>query len=384
MRGQRENSSRIAIGLAVGLGVFLSAGCTRRLILTPELLRATDHRITRLEHSLGFDPDANTEAILVYPNHPFVVEYERDAESSTTPMSSGVDGPRPLTRIKPSAAGEIIERGESNGMLLLWITFNECIEKSCAFGFVETEDDRIKLTFVPKRPYMPPDRAYKLDAVYKRVPRLRNIMRHSKVESLGEANEVYTNKRGRRAKTIYLEVVGRRIRPESRARASGDDGVGRGGARPRATVFRPLVPITSLTANSVLLHATSVPYFGMKKGDFLQRCRSAVREPVYAWARTAGLIASEREAFDSVDVIRFTLKATETETPGYFIVTFRFDDNRVRFAFEHRTTVASRGRQLQVARRVESTYQESRWEGLFMSVEDSMRRCYTSARAASE
>lgn len=213
MRVQGSIGTRVAAALAVGL-LVLSAGCTRRLKLTPEELIDLDRRVAIYEQRVAIDPSTQKDELFVYTHRRFIVKYERVMEKSFA-MGHKVDLTRerlsPISFIKYSSPGQIIAREESNGVPLLWVSFDECNVKECSYGFVRTEDNLYKLAFVPALPFVPPEEGYKLKAVYRRYERPKKIMKKAKVAALGEANEVYVLKRKRRVKTVFLDVK-KRIR----------------------------------------------------------------------------------------------------------------------------------------------------------------------------
>lgn len=210
MRIQGFIGTKLAAALAVGLCVLASMGCTRRLKLTPEELLDLDRRVALYEQRAAIDPNTPRDELFVYAHRRFFVKYERVEEKSFA-MGHKVDLTRerktPMAVIEYSSPGQIIAREESNGVPLLWVSYDECNVKECAYGFVRTEDNLHKLAFVPAQPFVPPEEGYKLKTVYHRYERPKKIMRKTKVAALGEANEVYVlKKRKRRVKTVYLDV----------------------------------------------------------------------------------------------------------------------------------------------------------------------------------
>jgi hypothetical protein len=219
MRIHSYFGSKIAAALSVGLCVLLAAGCTRRVRLTPEELLDLDRRIADYERRKEIDPNTPKEQMFVYTHRRFIVKYERVKETAFA-MGHKVDLKReretPITLVYYSLPGQIIAREESNGVPLLWVSFDECDAKECAFGFVRTEDNRHKLAYVPAMPFVPPQEGFKIQALYRRYERPRSIMKKAKVNALGEANEVYVVKRKRRVKTIFLDVKKRVREKEQR------------------------------------------------------------------------------------------------------------------------------------------------------------------------
>lgn len=209
MRIHSYFGSKIAAALTVGLCALLSAGCTRRVRLTPEELLDLDRRIARYEQRVAVDPNTKKEELFVYTHRRFIVKYEASTEIDSTVgrnIYQEVEKRQPLVFIIRSRAGQIIAREENNGVPLLWVSFDKCDSKDCAFGFVRTEDNLHKLVFVPPLPGVPPREGFKVQSVYRRYERPRNVMKKAKIAALGEANEVYVVKRKRRVKTVFLDV----------------------------------------------------------------------------------------------------------------------------------------------------------------------------------
>lgn len=209
MQIQGLADSRIASALALGLCVLSSSGCARRFKLTPDELTALDKRVENYEQRASQDPETKKEEVFVYPHRRFIVKYELSTESSVKldrTINTVLEKQSPLVFVLRSRAGQIVEREESNGVPLVWVSFErECNTRDCAFGFVRTEDNLHKLAFVPPR------EGYAVQAVYRRNERPRNIMKKAKVAALGEANFVYLVKRRHRVRTVYLDVK-KRIR----------------------------------------------------------------------------------------------------------------------------------------------------------------------------
>jgi hypothetical protein len=205
-----------ALALLVAL---TTSGCTRRVRLTPQELYDLDRRVARYEERVKTDPNAKKQELFVYAHRRFIVEYQADVETAADvgrKFAIDIEAKRPLTFIRRHSAGQIIAREEHNGVPLLWVSFDECDIKDCAFGFVRTEDNLHKLVFVPALPDIEEREAFKLKAVYHRSESARRVMRRNKVKSLGEANEVYVLKRKRRVKTIHLDVRKRLRKKEYR------------------------------------------------------------------------------------------------------------------------------------------------------------------------
>lgn len=182
----------------VSVATTISTGCARRYKVTPEGL-------AQLERRAG-----SQDKVFVYPHNRLISVYQLDLEKIYKPgQTVKIDVERQIDRVvlKRSSPGQIIAKGDQNGVPILWVSFDpECNDPSCSFGFVRTEDDLYKLAVVP-----PPRDGYKPAEVYRRSETKRNRMKRRKVKALGEANEVYTVKRKWRVLTIRLDVK-KRIR----------------------------------------------------------------------------------------------------------------------------------------------------------------------------
>ena len=214
MRVQRFVGSKIASALAVGLCFLSSTGCARRFKLTPDELTALDKRVVDYERRAALDPQAKKEEVFVYTHRRFIAKYERSTERAHEmgrTVKVALEEERKLVLVRRSSPGQIIAREESNGVPLLWVSFDiKCNTKDCAFGFVRAEDNRHKLAYVPPR------EDFKFQALYWRNERPRDIMKKKKIKGVGEANFVYVLKRWHRVKTVYLDVKKRIKTDENR------------------------------------------------------------------------------------------------------------------------------------------------------------------------
>lgn len=176
---------------AVFTALFLS-GCARRHKLTPDGL-------AWLERSAK-----DKDQIFVYPHKRVVAVYERLKEASVVVDRTVKQDSQTLKKIVPlerNEAGQIIDRSDRNGVPMLWISFNpKCNARDCAFGFVRTEDELYKLVETPTY------EGFRLLGVYRKSETRRNRMKKRKVKAFGEANEVYTLKRGKRVPTVWLDI----------------------------------------------------------------------------------------------------------------------------------------------------------------------------------
>lgn len=204
MRIQGFISSKVVPAFAVGLCVLVTSGCARRYKLTPDELTGLDRRVEAYEQRAARDPRTKKEEVFVYTHRRFIVKYELSTETASEvgrTVALALEKQSPLVYVLRDKPGQIIAREESNGVPLLWVSFDlDCNIKDCAFGFVRTEDNLHKLAYVPPR------EGFKVQAVYRRNERPRNVMTGAKITTLGEANFVYVVKRRRKVKTVYLDV----------------------------------------------------------------------------------------------------------------------------------------------------------------------------------
>jgi hypothetical protein len=374
-RTRRTTPRHAFAGMVAIVGLGVSTGCARRVDVNEHFFEHFEQWKSRLD---VIEPEIERE-VLIYPSRSFVVAY--------TCKNSGCDptAARPVLRIDDTTPGRIVGQEWRAGDRVLWVGFDTCRSRECAVGFRWTVEDRFYLSDVPEHPYDPPDRYYGVDAVYD-GKRLRPG--HLLVPPRAGLASVYRARTGRRNRPIHLElrlqlrtvkpgdqknayVMGHKIDLSSRR------------AKKVYDYTTPKAAPPSLSANTILLQGASLSYQGTNKQSVLARCRTTFRETVFAWADGAGLLASEREVFDAEDAVRYTLRFPDTRSEGYYIVTFRFDEDRARFAFEHRATTASRDSQRQIAEQIELVFRRERWERLFAKVEESMHRCNGGERTVS-
>ncbi len=172
-----------------------TAGCSKRLALVPT-------ELAKVQVESGVQP------LRVYPSKRMVSIWKQAAVQQNFEVdreiieSSDRDQFKNTTSRKTS--GQILKIEDRNGMPLLWVTFDgSCNDPKCAFGFVLTEDNRYRLVERPKL------EGYEEDpASYHLCVGKNRVMKLGKMKSLGEANEVYVNKRKNgKLRTIHLEVI---------------------------------------------------------------------------------------------------------------------------------------------------------------------------------
>jgi len=176
--------------LILGLG----AGCAPRHYLGPSDL--ADIRAQ--------DPELH--AVRVFVSAKFIAIYERDlGEDYTIDRSQGsVTNTLVARRIEMpigrNVPGAILVREQRDERTILWITFDpECHERSCAYGFVETDDALYRL-------FQPPIvEGYGVPFVYRRRISRRTRMKKTKVYARSLSMPVYFRTRGMIA-SVALEL----------------------------------------------------------------------------------------------------------------------------------------------------------------------------------
>lgn len=195
--------------MLLGVLMTFATGCTRRFKLTPTELARLERRAQ------------NPEDVFVYPHRKVIVVYRLDTEleyQSGRTVKIDLERETLVEVLKRNKAGQIVGKGDQNGVPILWVSFRpSCEEPRCAFGFVRTEDNLYKLAVVPLR------EGYKPPTTYRRTETKRNKTKKRKVKTLAEANEVYTVKRGKRVKWVHLDVK-KRIREREKRRIEVHEG----------------------------------------------------------------------------------------------------------------------------------------------------------------
>ncbi|MEE9383239.1 MAG: hypothetical protein V3V08_07480 [Nannocystaceae bacterium] len=183
------------VAALVGLLVVLSVsalGCAKRLALTSDELARVDR--------LG------VKRLRVYPSKKLIVMYEKTARDGSYEVTRRIEESERRDEVKhvipKSTAGQVIDRGERNGAQLLWVTFDPaCDDKSCAFGWVQTESGRFRLSILPAR------EGARDPVPYRGCKRKRKKLAPGKMASLAEMNDVYLlRKRNGKVRTVELEV----------------------------------------------------------------------------------------------------------------------------------------------------------------------------------
>jgi hypothetical protein len=167
-------------------------------------------------------PDG-TAALYVYPSNRTIILYDRDDAALRRlgrQIDIDVDKERLNRTLTRNTAGAIVDEDLSNGARRIWVTFelDRCAERECALGFVQTEDGRYRLHYVPEIDYYKPPMVHR-DCVLK-----KRRMKVGNMKSLSEPNKVYILKRRKKAKTVFLEV---KIKKNKRRKTTRDPFRGR-------------------------------------------------------------------------------------------------------------------------------------------------------------
>ena len=192
MPAARHSSSILAI-FGTALVAVVATGCAKRFDLTPQ-------ELDKVKTEAGINP------LRVYTSKKLIAVYdEKDVDKQFEVKGEIVEGSRArqlkevTTRDTP---GLIIKIEELNGKPLLYVAFdNSCREKKCAFAFVETEDKLYRLIEVPEL------KGYKEAKSFRTCVWKKRRLKHGKLASLAEANDVYLTKKGNgKILTIDLQV----------------------------------------------------------------------------------------------------------------------------------------------------------------------------------
>lgn len=181
--------------LGLALAVLGAPGCARRVYLAPAELA----ELQRL--------DPEYAQLRVFPSRALLSYYRQLGDPRRVEVTHAWIKERGVSRphervVGREAAGKIVAVESLSSMPLLWVTFfADCAEKSCAFGFVQTELGRYSLVSVPALA------GFQEPTSYRRNRLRRNALRLSRQRSLAELNEVLAAVRGSgRRLTIDLQV----------------------------------------------------------------------------------------------------------------------------------------------------------------------------------
>lgn len=155
----------------------------------------------------------------VYVSHRTITVYDRGVVDEKF-VRKQIDERKLKDRVKVKLgrndSGIVVDEELKNGQRLLWISFDRRCGRECAFGFVHTEDGRYRLVELPER------EGYNKPYVYRSIKIKRHKMRHGRLRSLSDANEVYELQRRRKRanRTVFLEF---KLREQDRTRVRGED-----------------------------------------------------------------------------------------------------------------------------------------------------------------
>lgn len=202
VRGQGPRSTfpsvihRLGAGLFVGFFAFGAvSGCSNRLALNPKELEQVRDKVGDVS---GLRVYVSKRLVTIYDEADVDQSFEVDKEIRL--QSDRQELKNVLTK---KISGKIIKTDDSNGMPLLWVTFDaSCNEADCAFGFVQNEDGLFRLIQAP------PLEGYSDPKNYYRCLTKRRIMKLGKMKSLGEANDIFVRKRKNgKLNTVNLEII---------------------------------------------------------------------------------------------------------------------------------------------------------------------------------
>jgi hypothetical protein len=189
----RRGSSHRWVTAVMATALLGLSGCARRFYLEPKELEKVQ-------------TEAGVQPLRVYTHRKLIAIYDESDKDETFRVEREIKESARNQQVKKiitrNTAGLILKIDESNGMPLLWVTFDpSCTEVDCAFGFVQAEDGRYRLHTVPKREGYEDARAFR-HCVWK-----KRRLKPGKMSSLAEANEVYlVKKRNGKILTIDLDV----------------------------------------------------------------------------------------------------------------------------------------------------------------------------------
>lgn len=190
LRRPGARARRLAL-LAVFVSLSAALGCARRLRLTPDEFE----RVAEREQA--------TDRLRVYVSKKLVVHHTLADDAATYSVDRSIEtsSEENVRRfvVGRRTRGLVVDSENQNGAPLLWVTFDpDCGDRSCAFGFVQTEDGAFRLHHAPDR------EGYHAPAVFYAGD--RRPMALGKLASLAEKNEVYVWK-NRRAKVFTLDLI---------------------------------------------------------------------------------------------------------------------------------------------------------------------------------
>lgn len=177
--------------LALATGLLASTGCARRLRLSPAEYERIDVR------------EQAVDALRVYVSKKLVVIYDEDIDDEEYEVDKTITESSDQRRLKriigKRTPGLVVDKEDRNGAPVLWVSFsNDCKDKTCAYGFAQTEDGMFRLLAVgPREGYKEPKAFF----VSEKKP-----LKLGKLKSLAEKNDVLLWK-NKRDKLFTIDVV---------------------------------------------------------------------------------------------------------------------------------------------------------------------------------
>ncbi|MEX1369272.1 MAG: hypothetical protein AB1Z98_39455 [Nannocystaceae bacterium] len=181
--------------LLAALALSASSGCAKRLALEQTELQ-------RVEKEAG-----SLQSLRVYVSDRLITVYDEAQVAQDFTVNKQIVQQSDRQQLKnvlgKNTSGKILKVDDSNGMPLLWVTFDaSCSEPECAFGFVQNEDGLFRLLTAP------PLTGYSEPKNYHVWRNKRRVMKLGKMKSLSEPNDVFVNKkRNGKLRTVHLEVI---------------------------------------------------------------------------------------------------------------------------------------------------------------------------------
>ncbi|MCA9655456.1 MAG: hypothetical protein KC501_36410 [Myxococcales bacterium] len=177
------------------LALMVGSGCAKRLALVPAELERVQKEAGSLDPLRVY---VSKRLITVYTEAQVAQDFTVDKQ-----IVQQSDRQQLKNILLKTDSGKILKIEESNGMPLLWVTFDaSCNTPDCAFGFVQNEDGLHRLIKAP------PLEGYAEPKNYHVRFNDRRLMKLGKMKSLSEANDVFVNKRRNgKLRTIHLEVI---------------------------------------------------------------------------------------------------------------------------------------------------------------------------------
>lgn len=177
--------------IALAAGLLASTGCARRLKLSPEEFERIDTR------------EQATDALRVYVSKKLVVIYADETSSQDYEVNKTITESADIRRLKRiigrGTPGLVVDKDERNGAPVLWVTFTgDCKDKTCAYGFAQTEDGVFRLIESGvMEGYKAPVSFYKSE---------KKQLKLGKLKSLAEKNDVLLWK-NKRDKLFTIDVI---------------------------------------------------------------------------------------------------------------------------------------------------------------------------------